>query len=155
MRRSALIAVAMFGIVAIPALALAQSGLDPAAGVRPGNVIGTGSSLPRSDHASNIEAGDTRSDIAPNLPSPGVGENATARDYLASARAALVAGHTGEAQQSLEMAETRALDRSVPRSQIDYRSASALIERIGEARQALGEGNRAQAVQIIDGALML
>jgi hypothetical protein len=155
MRRSGLVFAAVLGIIAMPALAQTPAANDSGTGARPGNVIGTGSSLPRSDNASNITAGDTRSDIAPNLPLPGIGANATARDYLASARAALVAGHTGEAQQSLEMAETRALDRSIPRSQLDYRSGSALVARIAEARHALGDGDRAHAVRIIDGALLL
>jgi hypothetical protein len=61
---------------------------SPGTGARPGNVIGTGSSLPRSDNANNITPGGTHSDIAPNLPSPPIGENATSRDYLASAHVA-------------------------------------------------------------------
>ena len=89
-------------------------GTNPATGARPGNVIGTGSSLPRSNRASNITPSDTRSSVAPNLPSPPIGENASPRAYLIAARGALAAGRTGEAQQSLEMAQTRLLDRSVP-----------------------------------------
>jgi hypothetical protein len=90
--------------------------VPPGTGARPGNEIGTGSSLPRSNNASNITKSDTRSDIAPNLPSPPIGENASVHDYLVAARTSLTAGRTGEAQQAMEMAETRALDRSVPRS---------------------------------------
>lgn len=146
---------AVFGIIAMPALAQTSAATDADTGARPGNVIGTGSSLPRSNNASNITQRDTRSDIAPNLPSPAISANGTARDYLTSARASLVAGITGAAQQSLEMAETRALDRSVPRSQVDYRSESALVARIAEARHALGDGDAARALQIIDGALLL
>src|SRR5262249_42495878 len=74
----------------------------------------TGPSLPPSDGASNIGPDDTRSSIAPVLPSPVVGEDAPVQAYLQAARSALVAGRTGEAQQALEMAQTRALDRSVP-----------------------------------------
>ena len=153
MRRSGLILAAVLGIIAMPALAQTTPPTDT--GARPGNVIGTGSSLPRSNNASNIVPADTRSDIAPNLPSPAIGANATARAYLTAARAALVAGHTGEAQQSLEMAETQALDRSVPQSQLDYRSRGTLVARIAEARHALGNGDRARAEQIIAGALLL
>ena len=47
------------------------------------------------------------------LPKPGLGPDAALRDYLQTARAALIAGETGKAQQSLEMAETRALDGAV------------------------------------------
>jgi hypothetical protein len=60
----------------------------------------------RSDNDNNITPGDTHSDIAPNLPSPPIGKNATSRDYLAPAhvarsrphrRGAAVAGDGGDA----------------------------------------------------------
>ena len=47
----------------------------------------------------------------PNLPTTLVGPNATPADYLRAAQQSLQAGRTGEAQQALEMAETRLLDR--------------------------------------------
>ena len=146
---------AVFGIVAMPALAQTATTTDSGTGAQPGNVIGTGGSLPRSDKASNITASDTRSAIAPNLPSPGLGVDSSPHDYLTQARASLVAGRTGEAQQSLEMAETRSLDRSILQTQLDQRSDSPLVARIAEARHALGAGDRAHALQIIDGALLL
>ncbi len=92
-------------------------GANPETGARPGNDIGTGMSLPLGTRASNIDAADTRSQIAPNLPSPQLGPNAGAVDYLRAAQSSLAAGRTGEAQQSLEMAQTRLLDRSVPMGQ--------------------------------------
>ncbi len=120
-------------------------GTNPATGARPGNVIGTGSSLPRSNRASNITPSDTRSSVAPNLPSPPIGENASPRAYLIAARGALAAGRTGEAQQSLEMAQTRLLDRSVPLFQTNTPPATPpsirsrrlcrpLVREIGRAR---------------------
>jgi hypothetical protein len=153
MRTLDLAIVALLGIGATPALAQTPAATDAAAGARPGNVIGTGSSLPRSDQASNITPADTRSIIAPNLPSPPLGGDATPRDYLTSARASLAAGRTGQAQQALEMAETRALDRSVLQSQSDQQSGNRFVLQIAEARRALGDGNREQAVQFINGAL--
>jgi hypothetical protein len=123
------------------------------AGARPGHDIGVGDSLPRSNKASNISPSGGRSDVAPTLPSPEVGDNAAAYDYLKSARNSLAAGRTGQAQQSLEMAETRALDRSVPQDQTNSPSDSPFIARIREARHALGSGDRAQAIRLIDGAL--
>jgi len=120
---------------------------------RPGNEIGTGSSLPLSDKASNISPGDTTSVIAPNLPSPPIGENAPVREYLLAARSALLLGRTGEAQQALEMAETRALDRSVPLFQTNVVDKSPLVEEITQALQALSVGDRGHAVQIIEAAL--
>ncbi len=122
-------------------------------GARPGNEIGTGNSLPRSNNSSNINAADSKSEIAPNLPSPPLGENSSPRDYLIAARNSLAAGKTGMAQQSLEMAQTRLLDRSVNRSQVNDASRDPRVKRIEDARQALGNGNSALAMQIIESAL--
>src|SRR5579862_2776832 len=97
---------ALLGMTVVSALAQAPPIVATTAGARPGHVPGIGESLPQSDKASNIGPGDTRSSIAPTLPAPAVGENATPSDYLRDARASLVAGRTGQAQQSLEMAET-------------------------------------------------
>ena len=129
------------------------AGGDPATGARPGNEIGTGASWPRSDKASNIAPGDARSTIAPNLPSPPIDENAPVRDYLLSARSALFAGRTGEAQQALEMAATRALDRSVPLFQTNTAITDPLVVDIRNALQALGAGDRGRCAQIIESAL--
>ncbi len=46
------------------------------------------------------------------VPLPGLSADATARDYLAAARQAIQAGNAGEAQASLERAETRLLNRA-------------------------------------------
>jgi len=64
-----------------------------------------------------------------------------------------VAGHTGQAQQSLEMAATRALDRSVAQVETNAPSDNQLVSRISDARRALGGGDRAHAIQLIDTAL--
>jgi hypothetical protein len=96
---------------------------------------------------------DTQSEIAPTLPAPAIGENAASRDYLTSARASLVNGHTGQAQQALEMAETRTLDRSVMAGETSIPSDSQFISRIRDARRAVGRGDRGQAIQFIDLAL--
>jgi hypothetical protein len=128
-------------------------GANPATGARPGNEIGTGMSLPMGSTASNINPTDTRSEIAPNLPSPAVGDNASAPDYLAAARSALVAGRTGEAQQSLEMAQTRLLDRSVPLFQTNTPSANPVVAQISQALQALAAGDRSRCMQLIDAAM--
>jgi hypothetical protein len=128
-------------------------GTNPATGARPGHEPGTGESLPLSNKASNIGPTDTRSTIAPTLPGPAAGEHATTQDYLRAARAALVAGRTGQAQQSLEMAETRSLDRSVAQGQTNTPSESQLVSRIRDARRALRRGDRTHAIQLIDLAL--
>lgn len=127
-------------------------GANPVTGARPGNVIGTGMSMPMSDKASNIDTQD-RASVAPNLPSPPIGENAPPADYLRAAQASLAAGRTGEAQQSLEMAQTRLLDRSVPYGQTNTPNSNPAVERISKALQALAAGDRAQCMQLIQAAI--
>jgi hypothetical protein len=155
MRHFNISAAALLSMTAAATLALAQapSSVDTVNGARPGHEVGVGDSLPRSDKASNITPADTRSNIAPTLPQSAAGENAATFDYLRTARASLVAGHTGQAQQSLEMAETRALDRSVPQGRTDAASNSRLVARIHDARHALGIGNSSEAIELIDLAL--
>ncbi len=144
---------ALLGVTALQVLAQTPAGLDPATGARPGHEVGVGDSLPRSDKASNIVPADTRTLIAPTLPRSGIGPDAMPRDYLMTARASLVAGRTGQAQQSLEMAETRVLGRSVTPDQVNVPSDDPLVARIRDARQALGGGDRGRAIQLIDLAL--
>jgi hypothetical protein len=128
-------------------------GANPETGARPGNVIGTGMSLPMGTRASNINSADTRSMIAPNLPSPPLGANASPADYLRAAQSALQAGRTGEAQQSLEMAQTRLLDRSVPQGQTNTPDQNPAVTQISQALQALASGDRAQTMQLIESAI--
>lgn len=127
------------------------SGAPPA--VRPGHSPGEGVSYPLSDRASNISPSDTRSTIAPTLPTPALGPGAGPVQYLQAARASLAAGRTGEAQQSLEMAQTRLLDRSVPYNAVSVPSANPAVAQISEALRALGAGDRMRAMQIIDATI--
>ncbi|MBV8095797.1 MAG: hypothetical protein JOY71_07975 [Acetobacteraceae bacterium] len=64
-------------------------------------------------------------------------------------------GQTGETQQALEMAETRALDRSVPYLQTNSVDRSPLVTQINQALQQLGAGDRAGAMQAIEAAIPL
>ncbi len=153
MRYVNIASVVVLALAGPPAFAQAPSAPDTTTGARPGHQIGIGDSLPRSDRASNIVRSDTRSDIAPTLPPSQLGENAATHDYLLSARASLVTGRTGQAQQSLEMAETRELDRSVGQGQTNTPSGSPLVSRIREARHALGHGDRKHTIELIDLAL--
>jgi len=145
-----LAAAALLSLTALSAMAQAPPVADTVNGARPGHEPGVGTSLPLSNKASNIVPGDTRSSIAPTLPRPAIGGDATTADYLRSARASLVAGRTRQAQQSLEMADTRALDRSVGQGQTGTPSDSQLVSRIRDARHALGSGDRTHAIQLID-----
>jgi hypothetical protein len=123
----------------------------PNDGARPGNIIGTGMSLPRSDNASNINSQTTSSELAPNLPAPPAGDDI--QTLLLDARTSLQAGRTGEAQEALERAETRALDRSVPYGGERQVDAGPLVRATNGARAALAAGNIAAAINIINEAL--
>ena len=92
--------IALAGLTSLAALAQTPASapptsLHPESGARAGHVPGVGVSLPRSDRASNIRPSDTRP-VAPTLPAPAVGADATVRTYLRAARTALVAGRTGD-----------------------------------------------------------
>jgi hypothetical protein len=110
---------------------------------------------PTSNAASNIVSADTSSTIAPALPSPDLGPGATPDQFLHAARAALATGQTGKAQQALEMAETRLLDRSTPLFQTGDPSRNPLIARIGEARRALGTGDVSGSMRLLDQAIAM
>jgi hypothetical protein len=140
MRRAA----ALLILLCSPAMAQLPQTDD---GARPGNIIGTGMSLPRSSTASNLNAATTHSDIAPNLPAPATD---TLPGLLATARQDLATGQTGAAQEALERAETRALDRSIPAGTQNIPDDGRMVRRISQARQALAAGNLAGAIQIID-----
>ena len=161
MRSLALSATVLAGLIGAPAFAQTSAttpqgvppGANPDTGARPGNDIGTGMSMPMGTHASNIDQGDTRSQIAPNLPSPQVSAAADPVAYLHAAQSALQSGRTGEAQQALEMAETRLLDRSVPQGQTNNPSSSQAVAQIHQALAALATGDRAQCLSAIQQAI--
>lgn len=112
-----------------------------------------GGNNPVSGQASNITPGDTTSTIAPALPAPALGEDAPPAAFLASARQSLAAGRTGEAQEALERAESRALSRSVRPSQANEPSKQPLVRQIAEARGALSAGDRLRALRLIEAAM--
>jgi hypothetical protein len=154
MRSAVLSAIALSTLLGAPAFAQgAPPGVNPVTGARPGNDVGTGMSMPMGNRASNIDQRDTRSEIAPNLPSPSVGPDASAVDYLRAADRALREGRTGESQQALEMAQTRLLDRSVPQGQTGNSSQNPAVAQIDEALHALAAGQHMQAMQLIDAAI--
>ncbi|MDR3440540.1 hypothetical protein [Telmatospirillum sp.] len=153
MKNSCFAVIAVLGVIAMPALAQTTAEAEPNTAPEAGVAAHTGRLHHQSAKASNISSSDTRSVIAPNLPTPSIGWDGSSLDYLKSARTSLAAGHTGQAQQSLEMAETRALDRSVPQDQTNARSDDKLVLQVASALQALGNGQRQEALKIIDAAL--
>ena len=142
---------ALVGLITAPAMAQ----MDPRTGARAGREPGVGQSYPLSPNASNIEGSGAHSTIAPTLPTPSVGENATAQELLVAARAALAAGRTGEAQEAMERAQTRLLDRSTPLFQTDRPSTHPAVAQISTALRALGARDRAGALRGIDAAIPL
>jgi hypothetical protein len=125
-------------------------GSDTDSGARPGNIIGTGNSLPRSDTASNLNAATTHSDLAPNLPAPG---DDGIRGLLAEARQDLLAHRTGAAQEALERAETRALDRSIPAGTERVPDQGRVVRATSAARASLARGDITGTLRIIGFAL--
>lgn len=109
--------------------------------------------VPVSDKASNITPENTHSTIAPALPVPPVGRDARPIDYLKAAHEALTHGRTGEAQEALERAEARALDRAVPLLQTSRPIDDPLVAQIRAARLALGSNDPSHAEQLIAAAI--
>jgi hypothetical protein len=136
-------------LLAVP-VAMAQTGPQTPDGARPGNDIGTRSSLPLSPNASNITSADTTSTIAPTPPEPSVGADAGVSALLTSANQSIASGRTGQANEALEQAETQILQRSVPQTQTDFSSADPVVTQINQARQALGNRDNAAATQLIN-----
>jgi hypothetical protein len=89
------------------------------------------------------------------LPSPNLGEHATAEDCLRAASAAVIQDRAGEARQALEMAQTRLLDRSVPLGQTRNPSENPAVRTISLAMRSLANGDRATTLQQIQEALRL
>jgi hypothetical protein len=89
------------------------------------------------------------------LPAPAVDDDAPPVAFLDAARRAIAANRTGEAQEALERAESRVLSRPVKPSKAGEPSTQKLVKEIAQARQALGEGDRLRAVQLIETAMAL
>ena len=123
------------------------------ASVRPGHVPGVGDSEPSSTQASNINGANTRSVIAPRLPAPSAGANASPQQLLGVAQNALRRGKTGEAQEALERAETRALDRSTAQGNESTPAQGPLVQAIGQARRSLANHDVAQTQRDIQAAM--
>jgi hypothetical protein len=149
MRKTMLMSVALLGLAT--AAQAQTAAVDP--NIRPGHEPGVGQSYPLSGKASNITGADTRSPIAPTLPSPAVGQNASAGAFLAAAQQALNAGQTGQAQEALERAETAMLQRSVPPSQADTPDQSPDVIQVKAARDALANRDIAGAQRAIAAAM--
>ena len=97
--------------------------------------------------------GDEPAVIRSGLPAPNLPADAKPSDFLRAAEGALTTGRKGEAQESLEEAQTRLLDRSVPLGQTRDPSSSPAVGQISQALQALRAGDRAACLQSIQAAI--
>jgi len=132
MRKTLLLSAAALALTAGPALAQSQT-------IRPGHVPGVGDSQPASSQASNIDSADARSTIAPRLPEPAGGPSAGPDHYIRDAQRALAHHQTGMAQQAIEMAETRLLDRSVLATAVNTPADNPAITALEAARHDLAK----------------
>ena len=111
----------------------------------PGPDAATGMSGPASNRASNIDRADTPGGIAPHLPGPDVPEDSGPDSLLRAADRALAEHRTGAAQEALERAETRLLDRSTEIDASSRPDQDPRVVHISAALQALGRGDIAAA----------
>ena len=74
-------------------------------------------------------------------------------DYLRAAQGALMSGRPRVADDALEMAQTRMLDRSVPLGRTNSPSNNVAVAQIAQARQALAAHDRNACLQLIENAL--
>jgi hypothetical protein len=113
---------------------------------------GSGPGEPESRSPSNIDRADTRGELAAALPMPAVrGDSPNA--YLAAADRALARHQGGEAQEALERAETRMLDRSVPAGQGNMPERDPRLTQVHDARMALANHDWNSARQSIQQAM--
>ena len=110
----------------------------------------TGQPEPMSSAATNIDSSNTRSEVAPALPAPPV---EGPRDLLMTASQDISSGRTGAAQEALERAETRILDRSVPPSMPNAPDNNQVVDLITQARMALGHHDLQSANSYVQQAL--
>ena len=108
-----------------------------------------GRSAVPSEHAGNILDGSP--ELANSLPAPDATAD-TIGALLNSASGAVQARHYGAAQEALEQAESRALDRSVVAVDAGKPIADPLVAHIYQARQALGAKDYEAAQKAIDAA---
>ena len=139
-------------VMALAATASAQT-TPPGPDIRPGHVPGVGDSFPASNRSSNIDSADTRSVIAPRLPSPQGGQNASISQFLSDAQNSLNAGHTGRAQEALERAETAMLQRSVVADQANTPDQAPDVKLVESARDNLARRDVIGAKQAISAAI--
>ena len=149
MRATLLTSIALAGLSVFPAFAQTKPM------VRPGHEPGVGLSYPESPNASNIDPSTTRSDIAPRLPDPTGGRDAGPRALIRRAEQALARRQTGVAQEAMERAQTRLLDRSTEQGMTGNPSQDPMVMNLGQAREALAHRDIEGARRLLGQALAM
>lgn len=108
---------------------------------------------PAAPAQSDLSQGAPTGLIHGRLPAPPVSENAPVAEILRAAQSAVVTGRRGEAQEALEMAQTRLLDRSVPLFQTNTPSQDPGVAAVSQALRALAEGDREATLRHIQTAM--
>jgi hypothetical protein len=108
---------------------------------------------PVSTAPANVNPIDTHTLWSPQLPAPPVSDNAPAAAFVQAAQRALAGGRPGEAQEAIERAESRALNRSVVPSTAKNPSHQPLVQQLAKARQLLAAGDKAGAMTMLNQAL--
>jgi hypothetical protein len=86
------------------------------------------------------------------LPAPNIDDNAPPAAFVQAAEVALAAGRPGEAEEAIERAESRLLDRDIDPRRIQDPSGNPVIALLAQARDALSGGDRMRAVEILEQA---
>ena len=125
--------------VAAPAFAQSMTGDQP--GKEPMSTVPT-----------NTNPANTHTEWSPSLPTPPVDPNSAPIAFIRAAQSAIAAGRTGEAQEAIERAESRALDRSTRPSMAGQPSRQGLVQVLAQARQTLASGDKAGTMQLLQRA---
>lgn len=125
----------------------------------PGKVVTGPRSLPSVEplvnRPTNLNAATTHDVISPALPTPDLGPNATAADYLRAAQSALSRNQLGLAQSSIENAQTLLLTRSVPQGAVNAPDSSPAINNLTQALQALANRDTATTMNLVQQTLSM
>lgn len=95
----------------------------------------------------------SRASIVSPLPLPPVAPNASPATFLREARRAVEGNRLAAAQEALERAEARLLDRSVAPAAAGVPNRQVAVLNVGVARRSLAVRDRVSALRAIDDAL--
>lgn len=150
--RSVLLSAGILALLASPALAQSVT-------AGPGKVVTGPHDLPSVQplvhRPTNLNAATTHSEISPALPTPDLGPNASAGDYLRAAQSALSRNQLGLAQSCIENAQTLLLTRSVPQGAVNTPDSSPGINNLTQALQALANHDTPTAMNLVQQTLSM